>query len=868
MFLTGNERKDGDSRLSKTKSCPTSDKLSYGQEGTVIDVFLNIGYTTDHMTAFGLDFGRRPSQRGKEGMRVRCYRVRGIAGSTNHGEGMQKPLNLLKSIFVPIALGAVISLCASPGAGASGIQPCTNENLRSMLGLMSLPDCRAYEMVTPPYKEGYPMFARSLASDGNSVILESLATLAGTRGSSSAIPEAVFYRVARTANGWQLTALNPLLSEFVGQVPLAAEADSGETLWEQHTPRQPAWHVGVYRRSPAGDFDFMGLLRPPEVLHEGEEEESGLLLIPLNRLDAPVAATYDYGHLVLEARFPEARWPFDQTEGAETHSLYEYSGANSEEPTLVGVSGPKGSRQLIGQCGTTLGAGVARTSLDAYNALSSDGETIFFTVAPCGSAPAYAELYARVHGAESSAAMAETVHISESECTVACGEESGKDFEGASQDGSRVFFTSTQKLTNDATDGTASGNATEGRGCARTHAGALGCNLYEYDRDAQAGSHLRMVSVGGEVLGVLGVAEDGSRIYYVTRAVIATAGDSVYHQSPVEGSPNMYVYDAIDGKTAFIATLGTQDERAWGREFLRPTETSGSNGQFLLFASSAPNITPDDTSAQTQLYEYKAASHENAVSSEPAELVRVTKGEDGFNEDGNGVTVGIEPSSVETVAARLGFQRDFKSTTNRLNISTDGRSVFFETAGRLSPRATSAERGCTSLYTFHADDGLLSQGIVSLISDGYDVQLNKGSGCGAELQYVDSSGENALFSTADPLLSGDVDGVQRDIYDARANGGFLQLSAMGRCDAESCEGTASAPAPPMPIPGSANSDVETPATTTALRHESSSGKGNAALARALRACKRKRVKRKATCERAARRRFASKSRASRTRRNG
>ena len=104
----------------------------------------------------------------------------------------------------------------------------------------------------------------------------------------------------------------------------------------------------------------------------------------------------------------------------------------------------------------------------AYNALSSDGETIFFTPAVkeeggcLGAAPSSAEVYARLHGSVTSPVEAETVDVSESECTEACGGESGKNFEGASEDGQMAFFTSTQKLTNDAVDGTADGNATEG----------------------------------------------------------------------------------------------------------------------------------------------------------------------------------------------------------------------------------------------------------------------------------------------------------------------------------------------------------------------------------------------------------------------
>ena len=126
-------------------------------------------------------------------------------------------------------------------------------------------------------------------------------------------------------------------------------------------------------------------------------------------------------HVVLEALQPVARWPFDETKISESsYSLYEYSGVENKEPTLVGVKGGRGNRELIASCGTTLGSGLSGSM---YNALSSDGEAIFFTVNPCSPGPATAEVYARLHGGVHGVGTAETVDVSASECTTACGGE-------------------------------------------------------------------------------------------------------------------------------------------------------------------------------------------------------------------------------------------------------------------------------------------------------------------------------------------------------------------------------------------------------------------------------------------------------------
>ena len=731
---------------------------------------------------------------------------------------------------------------------------CPNEALRSELNSGSLADCRAYEMVTPAYKEGYPFRVSSYASNGESAIVTSVGNLAGTPGEGGSVTESGVYLDSRTASGWRLSPLNASLSQFIGQQPVTAEADSGMTLWNQHTPEQSANTWGLYIRSAAGQYGFVGPLRPPG---EGEEEPSNVVNT-VSRFDEPVAATASYGHVVLAAVHPSPYWPIDGTVGA-AGSLYEYSGTVSkrsgiykEQPILVAVEGGKGSQSLIGQCGSRLGGGTV------YNALSGDGETVFFTVEPkglfgCeGSGPDVPEVYARLHGALSSAVPAVTVHVSASECTVGCEVESGRNFEGASESGEKVFFTSTQKLMEGAVDGTASGSATEG-GCAGIEVG-VGCNLYEYDFGA-SGSEcqvarrcLSVVSEGAGVLGVAGISENGSRVYYIARTALADAGVNEYSAAPVEGQPNLYVYDTVSGETKFIATLSPGDTGDWERELRRPVEVTGGEGQFVVFANSRPGVTPDDSSSQSQLFEYDALT---------GELVRVTQGEGGYSENGNGVATGVDSQALAETVEEVGGYHDFKSSTNRLAVSGDGGTVFFESGGALSPRASSAARGCLSLYEFHTG-GLISQGSVHLVSDGQDTQLYKGLYCGTQLARMDASGANVLFNTDDPLLSSDVDGAQRDLYDARVDGGFPPVASDQSCKGSGCEGTTSTPSPVFGVPASA-------AVTGAgnLTQAPSVKKKSVVLTRAqklaiaLKACHTKPKKRRVACETRVRRQYGS-----------
>ncbi len=682
------------------------------------------------------------------------------------------------------ALGVLVAgLCSAVAAGAEG---CPNDVLRSELGSGGLPDCRAYEMVSPPYKEGYQLFAFRFSADGEKAIVGGLADLAGTPGAGESPLQGDIYLDARTASGWQLSPLNAPLSQFVGQIPLAYEADSGVTLWDQHTPAQSSTTRDLYVRSAAGAYSLVGPLTVPFV---GEEEEEDNYISTFEtHYDQPIAATSDFAHVILGAFDQSGYWPFDGTTGP-AGSLYEYSGVGNTQPILVGVEGGKGSREVISGCGTFLGSGNGGGSL--YNALSDDGERVFFTTVACEGHPA--EVYARLHG---SLVAAETVDVSGSECA-GCGEASGKNFEGASEDGKIVFFTSTQKLTSGAVDGIASGDAAARRGCAGTPEGVGGCDLYAYDfnepgAECQASHRCLRLVAGGEVLGVAGVAEDGQRVYYVKRMPDGEPG----------GVPDLYVYDMATGQSTLVAELsytgGEEEEAIWQRVFRHPVEVSGEDGRDLLFVSSTPGLTADDTASTPQLFEYDAVT---------GELVRVSKGEDGYNENGNAAMAGVGAESIEGIAQELGRGSDFKSGVNRLNISFDGRTVVFKSNGRLSRFASSAERACSSIYEFRTG-GALSEGSVHLLSDGVDVQARGGSGCGAGFEGIDGTGDNVLFSTADPLLSGDVDGVQRDIYDARVGGGFAV--AQGGLCAAGCGAPAGSVAPGSPVVGSVTQAPEAP----------------------------------------------------------
>jgi hypothetical protein len=448
-----------------------------------------------------------------------------------------------------------------------------------------LPDCRAYELVTPPYKGG--QFAHwtlsappPVSPDGEHLLGLDFAGFAGTENEEEVgFTTGAIYEFSRTPSGWSAEALEPPASQHARSQFLDASADLSRSLWALsiQSPGEelayPEKGNTLNIRERVGDevrFSEVGPTAPPGVSRSFGTRELAL-----------AGASRDLTHLAFAMTSESGRlWPGDATrEGDE--SLYEYVGTGSREPTLVGVSnaGPlqgatyvNEGAKLISECGTILGSS---GTVSAYNAISSDGETIYFSALHAegcsGGQPAVNELYARVAGAK-------TVAISEpskedcEECV-----ESGKAnavFQGASEDGSRVFFMTEQELL----------------------PGQKGENLYEYDFDAEAGHRIVLVSAGAsspEVQAVARISEDGSHAYYVAKGVLTTASNANGEKAEA-GADNLYVYDASAQSTAFVATLLTVAE-----EQKIKTEVEA-NGRI-------PGIEAEIEQAKLSIEEFKAA---------------------------------------------------------------------------------------------------------------------------------------------------------------------------------------------------------------------------------------------------------------------
>ncbi len=760
-------------------------------------------------------------------------------------------------------------------------QACGNERLREESATdpstgkslsLGLPDCRAYELITPPQKNaalltpitfGLPI---QISDEGSEVIGSVLQCFSDSQScTGDRVSKGPPFAFDRTSGGWLPRPLAPPASAFEINSVWGYDANTGTVLYSSPTPSHGTEEF--YAREPDGTMQGIGPIA-----------ES--LPLSLSIFASPVFATDDLSHVVYESNNLPL-WPsFEKGEG---QSLYAYAGVGSATPTLVGVSGGAGSTSLISACGTNLGSSKARATTEA---LSGDGHTIYFTAAACAKGtgvnsatpvPVNA-LYARVDG-ELPDARTEAISASQCGSGAQPGEKSCREaeaqpraafLEGVSKDGSKAVFTSTQQLTDTASQDSRALDSATGNACPST-SGPNGCNLYLYDFADPSGKRRIDVSAGDssglgpQVQGVMAISDDGSHVYFVAKGVLST-GANAAGQEAVEGANNLYVYTG--GQTTFIATLPGTAKSPPRNEPAESTEWTGRSGpaanvtpdgRFLVFTSHGV-LTPDTTRPEgpAQVFRYDAQSKE---------LARVSIGQQGFNDNGN--SSGGEARVAIPREGHVGWMRHDPT------MSDDGSYVFFQSPAALVPGALDDvalnSHGesidlAQNVYEWEAQgngDCTQASGCVHLISDGRDASeglksVEFATASSVELIGSDTTGENVFFTTADPLVGQDTD-TQLDYYDARVNGGFSAPPKAISCAGEECRPPASAPP-----------------TFEALGSTTFSGAGNLVpvlggplpkpqpkpltraqkLAKALKLCRTKHSKKKReVCERQARKRY-------------
>jgi hypothetical protein len=396
-----------------------------------------------------------------------------------------------------------------PAPGSAPPQNCANEQRRGEQPYgLRLPDCRAYEVVSPLESDGqdatdsfvYGEQPRAAVS-GEAVAYASFGNFAEPKGSEL---ETTFLS-RRGPEGWSTQEITPEHNPTRAEV---FPSYLGTLFTPELTAGVANTNASLTGEAPLGD-ELIGLyvadFENNSYRYLGYGNQLGLY---------PQGASTNLSHVAFE----ESEW----VEG-------------KVFPVVIGNHGE-----------AIIGASIGGEGGAIWHAVSSNGSRVFFS---------NSNVYVRVNVEKPQSPMSGDVcTVATDACTIEVsasqrgvpdphGPQSAS-YWGASADGSKVFFTSAAELTNDAYTGP-DDNAP---------------NLYEYELSGEPGVPGRLTDLsvdgsgdGAEVLGVVQVSEDGSYVYF------AAEGDLAGHATP--GAPNLYVsHDG--GPPTFIATLGAKNNSA------------------------------------------------------------------------------------------------------------------------------------------------------------------------------------------------------------------------------------------------------------------------------------------------------------------
>jgi hypothetical protein len=640
-------------------------------------------------------------------------------------------------------------------------------------GVFSLPDDRAWELVSPPDKHGARIENRNgvvqASADGDSVTYLATAPTEPLPSGNSNLTQVLSTRAGGTwgsqdistyrdfANGLgtsEYPFFSPDLSLGVVEPQGRFTASLSSEASEQ-TPYLRTNYAGdrlenpcvneCYRPLVTGAAGFSNVPEGTKFEEEGCEAEtfSGAVCGPHFEGASP-----DGAHIVLESKAP-------LTEGAPTGSLYEWAGGQLQLVSIL----PGGEPASTGSA-PKLGALVAKGALDERTesgAISTDGSRVVWSTGQQG---AGLHLYIR------DVAREETVEIG--------GKEAG--FQMAGPDDSHVFF-------------------------------EVAGDLYVFEAPVggtlAAGHTTQLTSGGGMLDRPLGISNDGASVYFVSHSIL-TGTPSIEGEHAQLNEPNLYLYQ--DGVIKLIAVLSSQDAPDWGGEGsgLMTTTRVSPDGRWLAFMSKRPltgydnrDITSGERDEEVFLYDASAADGDgrlvcascNPTGARPHGLI--------INQSVLHVSL-VDEQKVWSKAWLAASVPAWISPLYQSRYLSGSGRLFFDSADALVPSDTN---GTEDVYEYEPPGvgGCMSgNSSFSPLSDGCVGLISSGTGKG-ESGFLDASenGDDAFFLTSAQLSASDTDSTV-DVYDARVGGGVPAPQLPPACEGDACQSPVAAPNDPTP----------------------------------------------------------------------
>ncbi len=650
---------------------------------------------------------------------------------------------------------------------------CPNQAFRTGFSA-PLPDCRAFEMVSPVDKNsgdvkalieilGFTTSLEQSSADGDKFTYSSYRAFAGAESGAYTMQ----YLAKREEGvGWASEAINPphghAATDDINDLQATYKAFSADLCngWlgvAAEVPLSPLPMEGfrdLYRRDNCGGEGHEALIQVEPTVSPGKffPEFQG--------------ASADGSEAIFRVR--------DKlTEEAASNAWQAYyaSAGGLRLLCILPSGAPSGGNCSAGTGDSYSGGSVGISSLNRISsvthAISAAGDRVYWTASEKESLPG--KVYLRLSpGEEQSEVSGGECTEAEKACTLKVSETvsaKAARFLDATPDGAKALF--------EVTEGTLAGN------------------LYRFDPEAEG---TPSTLIAEKTLGIAGTSEDLSRIYFVSTEALDGAAEA--------GKPNLYLDQG--GTKTFIATLATTDvlpaeiPSNTSSQPVRHAARVSPDGSHLAFISTE-SLSGYDNRDQTtgealsEVYLYEAGSPGPlCVSCNPSgarPMGRLVQG------------VGNSASSLATAASipAAQFMHHFPRT-----LSDDGQRLFFDSYDPLLPRdangkadvyeweAAASAKECKELGAeLHVPS---SGGCLSLISSGQSPQ---------DSQLLDASpdGDDVFFTTNASLLPQDPGLI--DVYDARANGGLPgPPEPPGPCQGDACQ---IAPPPPNdPTPASAS----------------------------------------------------------------
>ncbi len=609
--------------------------------------------------------------------------------------------------------------------------PCSNAILRTGRSAR-LPDCRAYELVTPPDTNGrIPTMemlgegfggvgfdTRLMSPSGESAVFSSpRGALPGLGGGGFADS---YEALRQPGEGWQ--------SHFTGLTASQNSTPMVGGISDDH--RYAFWNVrgrGTLESSLPGENGEANYVRVPQ----GSPATS-----PNCHPEAEPEGRFEWigcGSLGFEPR-AHGRWI-----GPAGRIVFETDPNNSAPARQLETCAPPAGISAVYE--RTPGGPTRCVSLLPGN-LTAVGGARYLDASADGSAIAFysgGAIYVRRNSSE-------TIEVAGGAVS----------FGGISTDGNRVVYVS-------------GGNV-------------FACDL-ESGGCAGEGAHVPLeVGFGGESV-LVNVSLDGSHVYFISKAVLSGDEENGQALKATAGLENLYVWDG--SAVHFISSLDPIDVSGqegfgglglWVNDAFNSGTTTGPandpsrttpDGSVLVFESRA-DLTGYATGEHREVYRYDA----NAAF--PVQLRCLS-----CNPTGAVATADALLESRAPVSLAQPFP-PVNSLAHIDNVNVDGTRVFFQSAERLVAGDADEKIDVYEWEAFGSGGCERGAGCISLISFGQSA--------GDDYLYaMTPDGHDVLFLSGDKLLHRDPDGTP-SIYDARVDGGVPEEEGgLKPCLGDACQ---------------------------------------------------------------------------------